>query len=241
MKILAVDNDSGCLNKLSKALMRSGHQVTRHKDYKSALETAFSQKPHLVLLGINESDPNAGFDFIRSLKTGSETKNVTVFALCDRNNTSLIEKAFIAGADDYLIKPLPYKSLAAVIHFRTRNMTQKVHSRSSTKRPYSGSTVKYKQGKSIIPHFGFVRRQKIKRIVILSVLLLTVVFMVHFLTNAYQKLIIEQSKIEESVDIDVNMQQQMLQQDEMKMMEQELQRLYKQQKTLESKLKELSK
>ena len=101
MHILVVDHDSECLNKLSKALMRSGHQVVWDKKVKEVLESAFSQRPRLILLCINESDPDACLDLIRSLKTKPETKYATVFALCNSNNTSLIEKVLVAGADDY--------------------------------------------------------------------------------------------------------------------------------------------
>lgn len=105
LDILIVDDDPDTSSLLHQQLTSSGHNVTLAKTGKEALQIALENEPHLVITDLLMPEMD-GLELCRSLrKTRIGQKMYIIVLTADTNEGSLI-KAFKAGADDYIEKPV---------------------------------------------------------------------------------------------------------------------------------------
>ena len=115
MVILLVDdlleNHELCRNMLETL----GHQVIGASDGKEAVQAASTHKPDLILMDLRMPGID-GLIATSMLKTSAALREIPVVAMTAYPREASSEKAFAAGCDDYLEKPISLQDLAAIIH-----------------------------------------------------------------------------------------------------------------------------
>ena len=110
-KILIVDDDKQITFFFVKLLSMEGYDTTSINESSKALEAAISINPDLFILDLMMPEPN-GFELCRMLRanpTFSHTPIVIITAMDDGDSKAI---AFLAGANDYIMKPFRPDELA---------------------------------------------------------------------------------------------------------------------------------
>ena len=117
--VLAVDDNLLNLKLIEKSLSKEGYRVFCADNGPSARQTAFEEKPDLILLDIEMPGEN-GFDVIEKLKDDPVTSAIPVLFLTGVSEVGSKLKGFDLGAVDYITKPFhPREVLARVrIHLK---------------------------------------------------------------------------------------------------------------------------
>jgi len=103
-KVLIIE-DSRIDAAIVKDLLESSNVITKvAKDGEDGLKAAQSLKPDLIILDLMLPGMS-GFEVCEKLKKNPKTSRSTVVILTVRDEVDDINKAFRAGADDYIIKP----------------------------------------------------------------------------------------------------------------------------------------
>ncbi len=103
MKILVVDDEDNIRRLISYNLTMDGHQIILANNGKECLEKV-KEKPDLILLDVMMPEMN-GLETCLRLKNDPQTKLIPVFMLTAKSQLNNVEKAFKAGANDYITKP----------------------------------------------------------------------------------------------------------------------------------------
>ncbi|HLK64983.1 MAG TPA: response regulator [Bryobacteraceae bacterium] len=112
--ILIVD-DAPINLKLTDILLRKeGFQVLTATDAEQALAMLGSNRPDLILIDIQLPGMD-GLELTRQLKQNRETRDIVLVALTACAMKGDAEKAFEAGCDGYITKPIDTMSLGARI------------------------------------------------------------------------------------------------------------------------------
>ena len=95
---------------MSRRLQRKGHEVLIARDGAEGLVQAKSRAPALILvdLGLPVID---GWEVTRQLRVAPETAAVPVIALSAHAMPEDRERAFAAGCDDFIAKPVDFPRL----------------------------------------------------------------------------------------------------------------------------------
>jgi DNA-binding response OmpR family regulator len=107
--VLVVDDEPKITDLVRDYLVRSGYTVWTAGDGRSALETARSRKPDLILIDLGLPDMD-GLDVTRALRKESA---VPVIVLTARDEETDKILGLELGADDYITKPFSPKELVA--------------------------------------------------------------------------------------------------------------------------------
>lgn len=107
--LLLVEDDDGIRLSLELALEDEGHSVTGVATAEAGLARQAAEPHDTVLVDLTLPGMD-GYDLIRTLRRTSDVPIVVVSA---RDDTHDIVAALEAGADDYLVKPVAVKELAA--------------------------------------------------------------------------------------------------------------------------------
>ncbi len=113
-KILIVDDEHNIAEYLQTLLSLSGYETIMAFDGRAGVTEARDKKPNLILLDIMMPKLN-GIDTCQLIKEDSSIKSIPIVMLTSLSQMSDIEKAFAAGAVDYITKP-----------FDTQRLIQKV-------------------------------------------------------------------------------------------------------------------
>ena len=107
--LLLVEDDDGIRLSLQLALEDEGHRVVAVPTAESGLARAAEEAFDTVLVDLTLPGMD-GYDLIRAVRRASDVPIVVVSA---RDDTHDIVAALEAGADDYVVKPVAVKELAA--------------------------------------------------------------------------------------------------------------------------------
>src|SRR5438128_6865480 len=120
-KVLIVDGDSTTRREVRSACAQDGYQVLEADTGADALRQVESVRPSLVLLEVALPDAS-GFDICRELRKKDTV--VPVIMMSSRSDEIDAVVALEIGADDYVVKPLRLRELAARIaaHLRRTRM-----------------------------------------------------------------------------------------------------------------------
>jgi len=113
--ILIVDDESLNISALSHILSPE-YTIYVEKDGQGCIDSARALKPDLILLDIVMPGLN-GFEVIKILKNGDETRNIPVIFITGLNNSKDEELGFNLGAADYIYKPFS----ATIVKLRVKN------------------------------------------------------------------------------------------------------------------------
>ena len=118
-KVLVVDGDSVTRNDVRTAVAQDGYQVVEADTGAEGLRQVDVLHPSLVLLEVTLPDAS-GFDVCRELRRKDAA--VPVIMMSSRSDEIDAVVALEIGADDYVVKPLRLRELAARIAAHLRRM-----------------------------------------------------------------------------------------------------------------------
>jgi DNA-binding response OmpR family regulator len=118
-KVLIVDGDSATRRDVRAACAQDGYQVIEADSGAEALRQVEAARPNLVLLEVALPDAS-GFDVCRELR--KKDTAVPVIMMSSRSDEIDAVVALEIGADDYVVKPLRLRELAARIAAHLRRM-----------------------------------------------------------------------------------------------------------------------
>ncbi len=119
LKILAIDDDTAMTELLTILLKSHDFAITAANSGQEGIELMTEVRPDIILLDLMMPDMD-GWETCKKIRAFSNTPIVVLSAL---NNPGMVASALDAGADDYLIKPVPSSLLVAHIKNLTRRST----------------------------------------------------------------------------------------------------------------------
>ena len=117
--ILVVDDDSGVLGTVWRALNREGHTVVLAESAQEARTEITKQVPDLIVLDVMMPKFD-GIMFCRELRKTPETQSTPILFLSAKSQVNDVVEGLDAGGDDYLKKPFHLKELNARVRVLLR-------------------------------------------------------------------------------------------------------------------------
>jgi DNA-binding response OmpR family regulator len=111
-KVLTIDDDSDMTELLAILLRSQGFEVMTANNGTDGVEAARNECPDIVILDLLMPEVD-GWTVCRTLRTFSQIPIIVLSAI---DNPGSVGSALDAGADDYLIKPVPNGVLIAHIN-----------------------------------------------------------------------------------------------------------------------------
>ena len=121
MKILIVDDDKTTRKLLSLYLKGSGFEVVTAENGLNAMEKLGSETFQLVLTDLNMPYMD-GIEFLKTMKSNPGTSHIPALMLTTETDEEERQRAFRAGADGYLSKPVT----AEVVVTKIRQMVSEI-------------------------------------------------------------------------------------------------------------------
>ncbi len=109
-KILVVDDNQDSRELVVKILKNRGYQMIEAVDGEEALEKAIAENPDLILMDISLPKLD-GYEVTRRLKSQIKFKDTPIIALTAHAMKGDREKAFEAGCEGYISKPINVREL----------------------------------------------------------------------------------------------------------------------------------
>ncbi len=105
IKILLVDDEADTLEFMQYNLEKVGYRVFTAEDGHTALEKAYQQPPHLIILDIMMPEQD-GIETCRKLREEEQFNDTLIAFLTARHEDYSQIAGFDVGADDYIKKPI---------------------------------------------------------------------------------------------------------------------------------------
>ncbi len=112
--ILVIDDDAVARQTMRAHLHRGGFACEEAADGERGLERAIDSAPALILLDM-VLPPTSGLDVLKRLRARSETRDIPVIIVTASEQDDELERAFVAGAADFVRKPTREGELLARI------------------------------------------------------------------------------------------------------------------------------
>jgi CheY-like chemotaxis protein len=113
-RILVVDDERDGAESLAVLLRVDGYNAETAYDGVEAVRIAATCQPHLVILDISMPEID-GFDVADKLRAQRWARDLRIVAVTGWNRTDDHERARAAGFDAYLLKPVDYGRLQAIV------------------------------------------------------------------------------------------------------------------------------
>ena len=110
--VLVADDDPDILDLVRYRLERSGYAVATATDGAEAVRLAGELSPALAVLDVMMSSVD-GLEATRRLRGDPATDAIPVILLTAKAQDADVQEGFLAGADDYVIKPFSPRELSA--------------------------------------------------------------------------------------------------------------------------------
>jgi DNA-binding response OmpR family regulator len=102
-KILFIEDETALQKAFGTILKDKGYEITSAFDGETGLKLAKKEKPNLILLDLILPKIH-GFEVLKRLKEGKETKEIPVIVLTNLEDMENVGQALELGANTYLIK-----------------------------------------------------------------------------------------------------------------------------------------
>ncbi len=112
--ILVIDDNPTNLKLVSELLEFEGHQILRAVDAEEALVVLAGNLPELILMDIALPGMD-GLTLTRKLKADERTRHIRIIALTAYAMRGDDQRAFDAGCDDYITKPIDTRKLPGLV------------------------------------------------------------------------------------------------------------------------------
>ncbi|WP_169078892.1 response regulator transcription factor [Microcella alkalica] len=109
-RILIVEDEPDVLLLLENRVRGAGHEVMSASDGERGLELALEERPDLVILDWMMPKLD-GIEVLERLRADGPGRDIKVLMLTARSQQKDVERAFAAGADDYIVKPFSSREL----------------------------------------------------------------------------------------------------------------------------------
>ncbi len=109
-KILIVEDETAYLEMLSVRLEEEKYDVILAENGKDAILKAISEKPDLILLDMLLPDMN-GLEVMKIVSSSCDLNHIPIIVISAVGREADIQKAYEAGAKDYLVKPYSFDNL----------------------------------------------------------------------------------------------------------------------------------
>lgn len=120
-KVLAVDDDPIVLATLCTSLKRWGIDIRTLENPQRFLEVLSAEAPDLLILDW-EMPEFSGLDLCQVVRNDPQWSNLPILFLTSHTETETINRAFAAGADDYICKPIVEQELVIRILNRLKRL-----------------------------------------------------------------------------------------------------------------------
>lgn len=123
LRFLVVDDEADVLESLAALLRLQGHEVKTARDGLEAEALAADYRPDVILLdiGLPKSD---GYTTCRRIREQPWSRPISIFALTGWGEDDDIRKAFEAGFDHHLVKPVQLDAILALLDERETEPAQ---------------------------------------------------------------------------------------------------------------------
>jgi DNA-binding response OmpR family regulator len=127
-RILIIDDDAGHLLIARKALERAGFSVEEAENGKQGLFAIKETRPDLVLLDIMMPEFN-GYDVCVELRRDPEFMNLPIVMVTALDDIDSVERAFEAGATNFVTKPVNWMVLSYHVKYilRANKKAEELH------------------------------------------------------------------------------------------------------------------
>ncbi|MBT7782682.1 MAG: response regulator transcription factor [Anaerolineae bacterium] len=119
IKILAIDDDIAMTELLTILLQSHNFEITVANSGQEGIDLMLKIKPDIILLDLMMPEMD-GWNTCKKIR---DLSNIPIVVLSALSNPGMVASALDAGADDYLIKPVPSSLLVAHIKKFTRRGT----------------------------------------------------------------------------------------------------------------------
>lgn len=109
-KILIADDESDCLEVISKRLQLEGYQILTATDGQEALDKIYKENPDIIILDILMPKKN-GFEVLKEIRKKPVSKWQPVVIISVKNELESIKKGYDLEADLYITKPFDLELL----------------------------------------------------------------------------------------------------------------------------------
>jgi len=134
-KVLVIDDDLAITELMSMLLKTHGFDVSTSNSGVEGVKLVKEKKPNVVLLDLMMPDLD-GWQVCKAVRTFS---NVPILILSAINDPSMVASVLDAGADDFLVKPVPSSLLVAHIKKMVRQTTDLVENVQPTEKVSAAS------------------------------------------------------------------------------------------------------
>jgi len=111
-RVLIVEDSPTIASVVQYYLELEGFEVVVARDGLSGLETARRELPNVIVTDLNMPGMD-GMAMVRALRTDTATQDIAVLMLTSADSVESETQALAAGADDYILKPVEPRRLAA--------------------------------------------------------------------------------------------------------------------------------
>ena len=123
IKILIVDDDKNIRKLMQVVLEREGYEIHTAKDGQEALDVIDSVKINLAIVDIMMPNMD-GYEFTKTLREGDE--DFPILMVSAKQLPEDRKKGFLAGIDDYMVKPVDQEEL--LLHVKALLRRAKINS-----------------------------------------------------------------------------------------------------------------
>ena len=122
-KILVVDDEPVLRGQIRETLAALGHTIIEAGSGSEALRLAEAERPDLVLVDLMLPDVT-GIEVCQRLRASPVTRDCRIIVVSGMQVRSALEESIIAGADDFLAKPIDAVELTVRVRsmLRVRNI-----------------------------------------------------------------------------------------------------------------------
>jgi type IV pilus assembly protein PilB len=111
-RILIVEDNSTVTSVVKYFLELEGFEVLLAADGRAGLEAALREKPSVIVTDVNMPEMD-GFEMLKALRANPSTRDVAILMLTSEDSLESETRALSEGADDYILKPVEPRRLAA--------------------------------------------------------------------------------------------------------------------------------
>jgi two-component system, cell cycle response regulator len=112
IRVLVIGRDLKALPMLSQTLEQAGHEVVHTTETSQGLNIAIDVQPDMMVIDV-EPPGQEGLALVTALRQTRFGRTVYILMLTHREDEPFMVEAFEAGVDDYVVKPLGARMLAA--------------------------------------------------------------------------------------------------------------------------------
>jgi two-component system cell cycle response regulator DivK len=112
-RILIAEDHLDSREALRELLEAFGYEVIEAINGRQAVEAAYQQRPHLILMDVMMPEMD-GFEAIRRIRQMPHTTDVPIIAVTAMDGAR--ELALHAGANDYMRKPIEIRRLIGIVN-----------------------------------------------------------------------------------------------------------------------------